>query len=60
MSEYAYVLMRGGEVIAMFKTDDDAMNLAQDCGYLRPAKEEEGGPQFSVLREGFSLERVGY
>lgn len=38
-----------GTLVGVYPTEDAAMCAAQDLGLLRPAGEDEGGPQFSCL-----------
>lgn len=45
-------------IMGIFNSEDDAMRTAQDAGALRSAHDDEGGAQFAILSEGWSIEKL--
>lgn len=45
-------------IMGIFSSEYDAMRTAQDAGGLGSAHDDEGGAQFAVLSEGWSVEKL--
>lgn len=59
MAQTRYVLRTPRKnIMGIFNSEDDAMRTAQDAGGLKPAAADEGGPQFSVLADGWTIEKL--